>query len=135
MDNEIVSKLLESLSPEQQAELVQQLLQKQTTTKSETQSYKRNPPNKDKDESLFVMKQETSKVRKSPVTEGKRFNKFTDSGEHRDEANKTPPVKLTERRRPSFQLVEQTCTRCSKKVQVHPQHARDFYVCDSCLRR
>lgn len=135
MDNEIVNKLLESLSPEQQAELVQQLLQKQAAPKNETQAYKRNPPGRDKDENLFVMKQETNKVRKTPVTEGKRFNKFVDSGEHRDEVNQTPVVKPTERRRPSFQLVEQTCMRCSKKVQVHPQHSREFYVCDSCLRR
>ena len=133
MDNEILQKLLNSLSPEQQAELVQELLKKSNTKKSKSGSYKRNPPKKEED-NLFVMKQET-KVRRTPVTEGKRFNKFIDTGEHRDEVNKTPEVKLTERRRPSFKMVEQVCTRCNKKVQVHPQHARDFYVCDSCLRK
>lgn len=137
MDNNDLTNIVASLSPEQAADLLQQLLKQSQSQseKAEKSVYKRNPPSKDKDENLFVMKQEQSKVRKTPVTEGKRFNKFIDTGEHRDEVNKTPKVNLTERRRPSFKQVEQVCTRCNKKVQVHPQHARDFYVCDSCLRK
>ena len=71
-----------------------------------------------------------------PVSVEQRQNKFVDDGtEHKDEANKTPEIKATERRRPTFKKVDQTCTRCSKSVEVHPQHAREFYVCDRCLRR
>ena len=71
-----------------------------------------------------------------PVEVKPRENKFVDNGtEHKDESNVTPAVKLTERRRPAFKKVEQNCSRCNKSVEVHPQHARDFFVCDKCLRR
>jgi hypothetical protein len=130
MDNEHLKSIVDSLSPEQVADLLQQIL-KQQSEKNEKPTYKRNPQTSEKNDNSFVMKQEQSKVRKTPVTEGRRFNKFKDTGEHRDEVNKTPEVNLTERRRPTFKQVDQVCTRCNKKVQVHPQHARDFYVCDS----
>jgi hypothetical protein len=71
-----------------------------------------------------------------PVEVKPRENQFVDNGEEfKDGDNATPQVQLTERRRPAFKKVEQTCSRCSKTVEVHPQHAREFYVCDKCLRR
>lgn len=85
----------------------------------------------------FVMNQETTNSRSGqPLEVKERPNKFSDDGgEHKDKNNTTPTIELTERRRPKFQKIEQTCTRCNKTVAVHPQHAREFYVCDRCLRR
>ena len=85
----------------------------------------------------FVMNQETTNSRSGqPLEIKKRHNEFSDNGdEHRDENHTTPTVELTERRRPKFQKVEQICTRCNKTITVHPQHTREFYVCDRCLRR
>jgi hypothetical protein len=81
----------------------------------------------------FRMNADT-KTRK-PLEVKKRPNLYEDNGEHRDQANVTPEVELTERRRPAFQKVEQTCQRCNKVVKVNPSFARDFFTCDSCLRR
>ena len=81
----------------------------------------------------FRMKVETKGRR--PLEVKKRENLYKDTGEHKDKNNETPQVELTERRRPSFQKVEQTCQRCNKVVKVNPSFARDFFTCDSCLRR
>ncbi len=81
----------------------------------------------------FSMKSE-SKMRQ-PVEVKKRTNLYVDKGEHKDEHNITPNVELTERRRPTFKKVDQTCQRCSKVVSVNPSFVRDFFTCDSCLRR
>jgi len=91
-------------------------------------------PEENKKFAEFTMKSE-NKLSK-PLEVKKRVNKFVDDGtEFTDDHNKTPVVQLTERRRHPFKKVEQTCNRCNKSVEVHPQHARDFYVCDKCLRR
>lgn len=66
----------------------------------------------------------------------RRENKFIDTGtEHKDEQNVTPEVELTERKRPAFKKIVQTCTRCNKDCKTHPQFKRDFYICDRCLKR
>jgi hypothetical protein len=85
----------------------------------------------------FVMNSDKEdKVGGVPVNRMPRSNSFKDTGaDHKDEPNQTPTIKPVERRRPKFTKVEQTCSRCSKSVKVHPQHAREFYVCDKCLRR
>jgi len=71
-----------------------------------------------------------------PVTEMPRFNKFEDDGsDHKDKQNATPDVELTERRRPPFKKIQQTCTRCDNTVETHPQFHREFYICDRCLKR
>ena len=64
-------------------------------------------------------------------------NKFVDDGSmHRDEVNQTPEIKLTDKgSRKRFEKVDQTCSRCNKTFSVHPQHARDSFACDNCLRR
>lgn len=81
----------------------------------------------------FAMNKVNDKMPR-PVEVKLRENKFVDKGlEHKDV--ETPSVELTERRRRPFKKVEQTCSRCNKSVEVHPQHARDFFVCDRCLRR
>ena len=133
MSDDIIKSLLDTLTPEQKAELAKSLLD---TQQQETKPvYKRNPPKED-DNNQFVMNEKVNKVTPEPVTERKRYNQFTDDGtEHKDKDNQTPSIELTERRRPAFKKVEQVCSRCSKAVEVHPQHAREFYVCDRCLRR
>jgi len=71
-----------------------------------------------------------------PVNEMPRFNKFTDDGaEHKDDQNTTPNVELTERSRKPFKTIKQTCTRCDKTLETHPQFHREFYICDRCLKR
>tara|TARA_Y100000385_G_scaffold264323_1_gene297595 strand:+ start:774 stop:1196 length:423 start_codon:yes stop_codon:yes gene_type:complete len=70
-----------------------------------------------------------------PLEVKKRENLYQDTGEHKDKNNQTPQVELTERRRPVFKKVDQTCQRCNKVVKVNPSFARDFFTCDSCLRR
>tara|TARA_Y100001973_G_scaffold100302_1_gene161162 strand:- start:6727 stop:7188 length:462 start_codon:yes stop_codon:yes gene_type:complete len=70
-----------------------------------------------------------------PVDKMPKTNKFVDTGEHRDEDNVTPSVTPTERQRPAFKKINQTCSRCGKSVETHPQFKRDFYVCDKCQKR
>lgn len=77
----------------------------------------------------FSMKKVSSRS-----VQGGQANKFVDDGsEHKDV--ETPSVQLTERRRNPFKKVEQTCSTCGKKVEVHPQFAREFFKCDRCMRR
>jgi formamidopyrimidine-DNA glycosylase len=81
----------------------------------------------------FSMNKVNDKLPK-PVEVKSRTNTFVDDGsEHSDVI--TPEIARAERRRPAFKKTEQTCSRCSKIVEVHPQHAREFFVCDRCLRR
>jgi hypothetical protein len=71
-----------------------------------------------------------------PLEIKNRVNEFVDDGEeHKDEENVTPSVKLTERRRPAFKMTDQTCSKCNNVYKVHPQHTREFYVCDKCIRK
>lgn len=88
----------------------------------------------------FIFKRNNDKEnntvkRGTPVNEVKnRVNKFADDGvEAKDIA--TPDIKPTERKRPAFKMIQQTCTRCNKTVDTHPAHQRDFYICDRCLKK
>jgi hypothetical protein len=133
MEDSVVKQLLESLTKEQKQQLIKSL--EENVQAEKNISYKRNPPKEKSDAGVFVMNNKP-KVAKTPVNQNQRFNSFTDDGsEHKDQYNQTPRTPLTERRRPSFKPVEQTCNRCNKTVQVHPQYVRDFFVCDSCLRK
>ena len=144
MSDDTVNRLIESLSDEQKAELIDKILN--LNVKSDDSSVKQEEtksPEQERDvvlgvyeDGLFVMNKGSGQVNKIPVTEGKRFNKFRDDGtEHQDENNRTPETPLTERRRPKFKKVSQLCERCKTTFEVHPQFARDFFVCDKCLRR
>ncbi len=137
MSDDTVNKLLESLSDEQKAELIDKVLN--LNVKSDKTSAKQEEtksPEQEREDGLFIMNQGSGQVNKIPVTEGRRFNKFRDDGtEHKDENNITPEAPLTERRRPKFKKVSQFCERCKATFEVHPQFARDFFVCDKCLRR
>ena len=137
MSDDTVNKLIESLTSEQKMELIDKILNSNVKSddtpvnKEETKS-----PEEQREDGLFVMNKGSGQVNKVPVTEGKRFNKFRDTGEeHKDENNVTPDIALTERRRPKFKKVSQFCERCKTSFDVHPQFARDFFVCDKCLRK
>ena len=139
MSDEIVKSLLESLSDEQKADLIQQIL---------NSNVKSDPPAPEETEAkaptrVSDLESGMTQIKKTktegqvtgvPVTEMPRFNKFTDDGtEHADDV--TPEVQLTERKRKPFKKIKQNCTRCSETFETHPQHQREFYVCDRCLRR
>jgi hypothetical protein len=136
MSDEIVKKLLDSLSEEQKEELIKQVLN--SNVKSDTPPPKAKPSTRisNTSEGLTEIKKTKTQgqVTGVPVTEMPRFNKFKDDGsEHADD--RTPDVELTERKRRPFKRVEQVCSRCNKSFWTHPQHQREFYVCDKCLRR
>jgi len=95
-------------------------------------------PEQDRSKLPHKFSEFTMSTSKEPVyaeeAKPERVNKFVDNGtEHKDIT--TPEVSLTERRREPFKMVTQTCTRCNKASEVHPRHAREFFVCDKCLRR
>ena len=111
MSDDTVNRLIESLSDEQKAELIDKILN--LNVKSDDSSVKQEEtksPEQEREDGLFVMNKGSGQVNKIPVTEGKRFNKFRDDGtEHQDENNRTPETPLTERRRPKFKKVSQLC--------------------------
>jgi hypothetical protein len=79
-----------------------------------------------------------SEVLPRPVnTVDHRENIFVDNESlHKDQINATPEVSLSSKgSRPKFERITQNCTRCNKAVKTHPQHARELFTCDNCLRR
>ena len=136
MSDEVVKKLLDSLSQEQKEEIIQQILN--SNVKSDPPPLEQKPAARASSlpEGMTEIKKTKTQgqVTGVPVTDMPRFNKFKDDGsEHADDV--TPDVELTERKRKPFTKVEQLCTRCNKTFSVHPQHQREFFVCDRCLRR
>jgi hypothetical protein len=129
MSDDLVSKLLDVLSPEQKQLLLDSLERDETKNEPE-----QKPVQKVDDQFAEFSMNKVNDKQPRPVEVKKRLNEFVDDGtEHSDVV--TPKTSVSERRRPAFKKVDQTCTRCSKVKQVHPQHAREFYVCDRCLRR
>lgn len=87
---------------------------------------------------IFSMpKQEEDNTIKSGVPVNKivnRVNKFHDDGsEFKDVL--TPSIKLSERKRPPFKMVEQVCQKCGKTKTTHPAHKRDYFICDKCIAK
>jgi len=83
----------------------------------------------------FTMQQNKPEGASTQVEVKQRINLFTDDGkEHKDSQNETPQVEPTERKRKATSKIQQVCGRCSAKVEVHPTHKREFFVCDKCLR-
>ena len=122
---------VKNMSEEQKQKLIEKRVHTPETKKSQK-------PSVNQAEFEFTMKpvDDPSSVMGTPVNKTPKENKFIDHGtEHKDEQNATPEVELTERRRPAFQKVSQTCTRCQANIETHPQFKRDFYVCDKCLKR
>jgi hypothetical protein len=136
MSDDTVNKLLESLSDEQKAELIQTILNSNVKGVEAADQEETKSPEQEREDSLFVMNKGSAQTSKAPAAEGKRFNSFRDDGEeHKDEQNETPSISLTERRRPKFKKVSQLCERCKTTLEIHPQFVRDFFVCDKCLKR
>lgn len=140
MADKELHKLMEQVVKSNDPELMKmmtQLLQQQSEGSGNTEPTKEEIKKAEEKFPEFTMNRgKEDKVGGVPVNKMPRENKFVDDGkEHQDEGNKTPKVEATERRRPAFKKVDQTCTRCNSVNQVHPQFARDFYVCDKCLRR
>tara|TARA_R110000824_G_scaffold218372_1_gene404951 strand:- start:3040 stop:3462 length:423 start_codon:yes stop_codon:yes gene_type:complete len=140
MESEHLQDFLGNLSAEQKEELIRAL--KKSEPPAPKQEKEQPPPVKSLKEPQedFTMKikkdGDTGRVAGVPVNEMARFNKFSDDGsDHKDNNNTTPEIALSERRRPPFKKVSQLCTRCSKTFDVHPHFARDFYICDSCLKK
>lgn len=94
------------------------------------------PPTRESSVEDFAMNG-SSKMKQIKKEISVSTNKFVDDGSmHKDEVNQTPEIKLTDKgSRQKFQKVEQNCSRCSKSFLVHPQHARDNFACDNCLKR
>jgi len=94
------------------------------------------PPTRESSVENFAMNG-SSKMKQIKKEISVSTNKFADDGSmHKDEVNQTPEIKLTDKgSRKKFQKVEQNCSRCSKSFLVHPQHARDNFACDNCLKR
>lgn len=114
-------------------ELVDSLQQEVKTPTVEPVTKKESIDNND---FIFQMKNQDDKEQRNaiPVNSIKnRVNQFIDDGEDRDIT--TPDIKLAERKRKPFQKIQQICTKCGTKVDVHPSHKREFYVCDRCIKR
>lgn len=80
----------------------------------------------------FKIEKESPKDKKSPVTERKRYNSWSDDGtEAKDMV--TPEVPITARNRKPPEKIKQKCETCNETVLVHPTHVREFFICDSCL--
>lgn len=129
MTEDLVQKMLQLLTPEQRQELAASLLQEdkqEKTTAPKVESVVSND---------FTMTRDKPKPSSTQVEVKQRVNLFSDDGtEHKDEQNKTPDVTPTERKRKPAKMVSQFCAACNSSVEVHPQHARDFFTCDKCLR-
>lgn len=96
------------------------------------------PPKHESSIENFAMSGSTpSKMKQIKKEISVSTNQFVDDGSmHRDSANQTPDIKVSAKgTRKRFQMIDQICSRCSKTFEVHPQHARDSFTCDNCLRR
>ena len=67
------------------------------------------------------------------VNKIQREIQFVDDGSDRDIV--TPETTRAERKRKVFKMIEQKCEKCGRTVETHPQHKREFFVCDGCIRK
>ena len=121
---------VKNMSEEEKQQLIEKLIGKPKAKAAKVINPRQN-------EFDFTMqpKDSPSPVGGTPVNKMPRENKFVDTGEHKDDNNITPFIEATERKRPAFKKITQTCTRCSSVCETHPQFKRDFYICDRCLKR
>lgn len=137
-----MKEFIESLSVEQKQKLLEALMveieqkpvEEPPAPEVKKEFIRQNQFNED-----FTMSQKQERddsKRGVPVNETKKTNLFVDDGlEFKEEQFKTPEISLTERKRAAPKKVDQTCQRCNKVFNVHQTHAREFFVCDKCLRR
>ena len=131
------------LDDEELIAMANELLEAGTETKDETPPETKKPKAsmsaklKDNDTSDFIFTRSSDNKNTSnavAVNEVKnRVNLFTDDGTEAKDVT-TPKVELTERRRPPFKMIKQTCKKCSETFETHPTHQREFYICDRCIK-
>lgn len=137
-----MKEFIESLSTEQKQKLMEALMGEMQEKPVEQPKEPEAKPdfvrqNQFNEDFTMLQKQEKDEIKRGvPVNETKKTNLFVDDGsEFKGEEFKTPSVSLTERKRAAPKKVDQTCQRCNKSFNVHQAHAREFFVCDKCLRR
>ena len=137
-------QFIQSLSEEQKEKLREALSPQNNSDENKPEQNKKNnqpaPRRSNQDTEDFTMSivKDTNEVTKggTPVNLTKKTNTFVDTGEDaKGEEFKTPEIQLTERKRPSPKKISQLCQRCNKHFDVHQTHAREFFVCDKCIRR
>jgi len=134
---DLLKEIMKTKDPEL-IEMATEMLKESSRDDTAPVATKPAPQDSNKEDFLTSIKKEKieGETVGVPVNEMPRENKFIDEGtEHKDEQNMTPEIERTERRRPPFKKIAQTCTRCGTDVETHPQFKRDFYVCDKCLKR
>lgn len=139
MDIEKAKKLLKlaiETGDDELIDMANELISKRPTTQKSVNNKKDQTDVKN--DFIFKMNNENeqSTVRRgTPVNEVRnRVNKFIDDGIEAKDIE-TPDIRPTERKRPAFKMIQQTCSRCNKTVDTHPTHQRDFYICDKCLKK
>ena len=134
MNEDLVKKILDSLTPEQRDELVHKVLNSNVKADEPPQKKERQFTD-DPDFISPIIQDGAIETRKggTPVNEVKnRSNSFTDNGEEAKDIT-TPDFKPTERKRNPYKPIQQKCQRCDKVIEVNPVHKREFFVCDRCL--
>jgi hypothetical protein len=78
----------------------------------------------------------TGRRAKSEPISKNRTNKFVDGGiDCKSVEDETPEYVPTIRERKAFKTTVMKCARCDKNFDVHPVHARENYICNSCVRK
>jgi len=137
MSEDMVKKILESLTPTQRDDLIKGLLSSNVKSDEPPKKEKIRQPADDADFLSPIIQDSNIETRKggTPVNEVKnRSNEFIDDGSEAKDVQ-TPKTKPTDRKRRPYKAIEQKCQRCDKLVETNPTHKREFYVCDKCLVR
>ena len=137
-------QFIQSLSEEQKEKLREALSPQNNPDKNRLEENKKDNPipskrsNQDTTDFTMSIVREEKDVRKGgvPVNLTNKTNTFVDTGkEAKGEEFKTPEIKLTERRRSPPKKISQLCQKCDQYFDVHQTHAREFFVCDKCIKK
>ena len=135
---EHAKKLLKKAIDMNDLELIEMANEILDTIKASSVTQETIKPEKDNNDFIFKITPDDSTAKKGrgiPVNDiKKRVNQYTDDGVEAKDLT-TPSIKPTERKRPPFQMIEQTCEKCHKTIKTHPTHKRDFFICDKCIRK
>jgi hypothetical protein len=137
-------QFIQSLSEEQKEKLREALSPQNNPDKNRLEENKKDNPipskrsNQDTTDFTMSIVREEKDVRKGgvPVNLTNKTNTFVDTGkEAKGKEFKTPEIKLTERRRSPPKKISQLCQKCDQYFDVHQTHAREFFVCDKCIKK
>ena len=137
MSEDVIKKILDSLTPEQREDLVKNLLNSNVKGDEPPKKQDTRQTAEDVDFISPIIQDSNIETRKggTPVNEIKnRSNGFVDDGAEAKDIH-TPNIKPTERRRAPYKAIEQKCQRSDKVVQTNPTHKREYFVCDRCLAK